>query len=465
MPDDKRFPSGVTRATVGYPRGAALATVDYHSCVAVAEHGPSARTALEDLAVLQDRVLGDFVLGEILGEGGCGTVYRAEQRALGRPAVVKVVHRSLSARRDAAERFAREARLASRFDHPYAAHVYAFGVEPDGLMWIAMELVDGTPLGQLVRQSGPLALESFVPLFERLCEVVQSAHDQGIVHRDIKPSNVMVIARAGRLMPKLLDFGIAKLVPGAGDLAAPPLELDREREIDEPAPPDDASRSLTREGQVLGSPAYMAPEQWRDATTAGPEADQYALALLAYEAVTGSHAFTGPTLEALAEQHHQAPLPALPAHLPAALHAVLARASDKLPERRFASLTELASALRIAALGTASEREEPAATLPDEVAPYPGLAAYTVDRSRLVHRPRARRRGPDRPAPCAASIVTVVGPSGSGKTSFLAAGLVPSLGPRWHAELVRPGSDPPGVLAAIVDGSNAPPYRDAPGHQ
>src|SRR6185436_14056628 len=79
-------------------------------------------------------------------------------------------------------------------------------------MWIAMELVKGTPLDELLRRSGPLPLERFVPLFERLCEVIQSAHDQGIVHRDIKPSNVMVITRAGRLMPKLLDFGIARLV-------------------------------------------------------------------------------------------------------------------------------------------------------------------------------------------------------------------------------------------------------------
>jgi serine/threonine protein kinase len=171
--------------------------------------GVAGRSAL---ANLQDRILGDFVLGEVLGEGGGGTVYRAEQRGLGRPAVVKVLRPSLSLRRDAVDRFAREARLASQFDHPYAAHVYAFGIEPDGVMWIAMELVRGTPLDELLRESGPLALERFVPLFERLCDVVQSAHDQGIVHRDIKPSNVMVISRARRLLPKLLDFGIAKPV-------------------------------------------------------------------------------------------------------------------------------------------------------------------------------------------------------------------------------------------------------------
>src|SRR6185436_5544774 len=212
-------------------------------------------------ASLHDRVLGDFALGEVLGRGGGGTVYRAEQRGLDRPAVVKVVHRSLTGRSGAAERFAREARLASRFDHPYAAHIYAFGVEHDGVMWIAMELVDGTPLDKLIRRSGPLTLERFVPLFEQLCAVVQSAHDQGIVHRDIKPSNVMVIARAGRLMPKLLDFGIAKLI---NTEVLEDAEPTGSRSVDL----NTAVSGLTHQGQVLGSPTYMAPEQWRDAMTA-----------------------------------------------------------------------------------------------------------------------------------------------------------------------------------------------------
>src|SRR5262249_58649289 len=96
--------------------------------------------------------------------------------------------------RDRAERFLREARLASRLDHPYAAHIYAFGVEPDGLRWLAMEAVHGTPLSELIAQ-GPLPIERFVPLLERICEVVHTAHEHGIVHRDLKPSNVMVIAR------------------------------------------------------------------------------------------------------------------------------------------------------------------------------------------------------------------------------------------------------------------------------
>jgi WD40 repeat protein/serine/threonine protein kinase len=362
-------------------------------------------TMASGLPMLHDRIVGDFVLGEVLDEGGFGTVYRAEQRALGRQAVVKVIRRSLTTRPEAVERFAREARLASHFDHPYAAHIYAFGVEPDGLAWIAMELVKGTPLDELLRRSGPLPLERFVPLFERLCEVIQSAHDQGIVHRDIKPSNVMVVTHAGRLMPKLVDFGIAKLVTGPSIAAAedstPPR---RSRSIIESGTGPDAldpyrphrphrphrtvhgsasreattsaiggsasresTRTLTREGQVLGSPVYMAPEQWLDATIAGPAADQYALALLAYEALSGSPGFVGHDIETLAHQHRHVPLRALPPQFPAALQDVLARATDKVAERRFATVTELASALRAASGIGASELDEPVPALPAEL--------------------------------------------------------------------------------------------------
>ena len=155
------------------------------------------------------RRLGEFELREKIGEGGFGAIYRAEQVGLQRQAVVKILRSRFAADETTQLRFLREARLASSLDHPYAAHVYAFGAEPDGVLWIAMELVRGTPLSGVLR-SGPVALRTFVPFFERLCEVVETAHEHGIVHRDIKPQNVMVISRAGALLPKLLDLGIAK---------------------------------------------------------------------------------------------------------------------------------------------------------------------------------------------------------------------------------------------------------------
>ena len=112
--------------------------------------------AMTSAAALETRVLGDFALRERIGEGGFGTVYRAEQRTLGREAIVKVIRPSLAKRPDAVERFTREARLASQFDHPYAAHIYAFGAEPDGLLWIAMELVRGEPLDRILAERGAL---------------------------------------------------------------------------------------------------------------------------------------------------------------------------------------------------------------------------------------------------------------------------------------------------------------------
>src|SRR5204862_1004660 len=137
-------------------------------------------------------------------EGGFGAVYRADQPLLERQAVIKILHARHHATEEVIQRFLREARVASRLDHPFAAHIYAFGAEPDGLLWIAMELVRGTSLDQLLRAQGRLEPERLVPFLERLAEVVDAAHEAGIVHRDIKPANVMAVARAGTLFPKLL---------------------------------------------------------------------------------------------------------------------------------------------------------------------------------------------------------------------------------------------------------------------
>ncbi len=315
-------------------------------------------------AIPLDRVLGDFVVGRKIGEGGFGAVYEAEQRGLDRRAVIKLIRSSLASSQSIIDRFTREAKLASRFDHPYAAHIYAFGAEPDGLLWIAMELVRGTPLNEQIARSGPYPIDRFLPLMERLCEVVQAAHDAGIVHRDIKPSNVMVIARSGRLIPKLLDFGIAKDVNDtrseSGTARVP--ETDPPQDLAQTRPGLDdtvavkAHVGLTMEGHILGSPIYMAPEQWVDASRVGPWTDQYALAMLAFEALTGNRAFSGTTLSELLDSHANDPMPAMPG-LPDAVHSVLARATAKDPGERFPDLNALALAFR-AAIVPPTELEE-----------------------------------------------------------------------------------------------------------
>ncbi len=268
---------------------------------------------------LSERVLGDFVLRELVGAGGFGDVYLAEQQGLRREAVVKVL-RAGGVQPGRVDEFLHEAKLASQLDHPYAAHIYAFGAEPDGVCWIAMELVRGATLRAMLEAQGPMPLERFVPLLERICEVVHTAHEQGIVHRDLKPDNVMVISRAGRLLPKLLDFGIAHTIVDA--------------------------KPNTNDLEFRGSPPYMAPELWIDPHGSSRAADQYALGAVVYEALTGRLAFPGRTTREIARAHARPAREPLGSELPRALEAVLDRALARRASARYANLLEFAQAFR-----------------------------------------------------------------------------------------------------------------------
>jgi serine/threonine protein kinase len=311
---------------------------------------------------LSGRRLGEFVLHERIGAGGYGTVYRCDQPALRRAAVVKVLHARRRPNDAARERFLREARLASRLDHPYAAHVYSFGVEDDGVHWIAMELVHGITLAEWFRTRGPMTLEAFVPFFECVAQVVQAAHERGIVHRDLKPSNIMVAESGGRLFPKLLDFGIAKLSDGedAADdeddveprgsdavetarIRVTPALVQRTR-TDEPRP----AVGLTRPGIVIGSAPYMSPEQWGTPYAVGPASDIYSLGCVAYEALSGRAAFAAANTRECYERHLRGEPPPLGEMFSPSLDQVLRRALAKPPEARHASALELASELRAA---------------------------------------------------------------------------------------------------------------------
>jgi WD40 repeat protein/serine/threonine protein kinase len=306
---------------------------------------------------LSGRKLGDFVLREPIGEGGCAVVYRCEQPQLRRSAVVKVLHER-GQRSDAAlDRFRREAQLASQLDHPYAAHVYAFGDEDDGLFWIAMELVQGTALDDWLETHGPMPLAQFVPFFECVADVVHAAHERGIIHRDLKPSNVMVIDRNGRLFPKLLDFGIAKLT---GELALPapehpagteavttaPLRAGRRRAQRTRTDPAAKDHRLTRTSAKLGSTAYMSPEQWTDPQSVGAASDIYSLGVLAYEVLTGRKPFTANSTHEYYHAHVHAEAPPLGDGFPPEVDRVIRRALAKSPEARHGNALDLAAELR-----------------------------------------------------------------------------------------------------------------------
>src|SRR6185503_17112518 len=314
------------------------------------------------------RTLGDFVLREQIGEGGCGTVYRCTQRQLERDAVVKVLREPRRRNDDAPLRFLREAQLASRLDHPYAAHVYAFGVErDDGLRWIAMELVQGITLDEWLRKHGPMSLEQFVPFFQCVAEVIDAAHERGIVHRDLKPSNVMVMKRGGRLLPKLLDFGIAKMLhemasstlDGVSDAATSACQSPTEAHIalegvtrTDPCAND---WRLTPPGVGIGSWPYMSPEQWGSASTVGAASDIYSLGILAYNSLTGRAPFTGNSASEYREHHLNKQAPRLGDDFPPAFDHAIQRALAKAPEARHATALEFASELQHAL--RSSERE------------------------------------------------------------------------------------------------------------
>src|SRR5262245_22041729 len=382
------------------------------------ETGDSVCDGVAEREDLSGRTLGEFVLRERIDEGGFGAVYRCEQPLLGREAVVKVLHQRLRRNDTVLQRFMREAQLASRLDHPYAAHVYAFGIEhDDGLFWIAMELVHGTALNRWLRERGPLSLPQLVPFFECVAEVVQTAHDRGIVHRDLKPSNVMVIERAGRLLPKLLDFGVAKVLDDA-TLPPPPRPratgtqqiatagLERRHESEavtltaSTTPPErhDLQHRLTHADSTIGSPPYMSPEQWSNAVTVGPASDLYALAVVAYEALTGRRPFTATTVTEYADLHCNAAVPPLGDGLPPALDRLFERALAKRLEHRGQSAGGLAAALRAAWRVGRPSAEVPAldravrdAWLADAPQPLADLIAALDDASNLHYARDAAR--------------------------------------------------------------------------
>ncbi|KAF0222424.1 MAG: serine/threonine protein kinase with WD40 repeat, partial [bacterium] len=284
------------------------------------------------------RTLGDFIIREKMGEGAFGVVYQAEQITLMREVVLKVLHQKHRDNQEIIERFLREARLASRLEHPYTAHIYAFGAENDGLLWTAMEIVHGTPLDKLLKTQGPLELERFVPLLDKICEVVQTAHDSGIIHRDLKPANVMVISRAGRLFPKLLDFGIAKTLEGNTSYISK-LQIEKTDELL-------AGENTSKTTGLLGSTPYMPPEQWENAAQVGTRADIYALGVFAYEMLTGKRPFSGgspASFYSLYKEHKESPVPSLGKGFPPALDSVIVKAMAKDPEERYKSAFEFAT--------------------------------------------------------------------------------------------------------------------------
>ena len=291
-----------------------------------ASGGSGERPAEDDLA--PGTPVGEYVVEHYLGAGAMGEVYAGSQPVIGKKVAIKVLKRALSSTADGAERFKREARAAGQVAHPNVVDVFSFGRLDDGRLFLVMDLVEGRSLRKAIT-AGPLAQESALAVLDKVADALDAAHAKGVVHRDLKPDNVM-LGSDDRAV-HVLDFGLAKLLSPAG--VAP-------------------ASMLTGQGTWLGTPGYMAPEQW-SADGAGPASDRYALGVMAFELLSGSLPFEAKNLPQMMEQHFRAKVPALSSRgaTPAAsvFDPVLTRAMAKDPDVRFPSAKAMVDALRAVA--------------------------------------------------------------------------------------------------------------------
>jgi serine/threonine-protein kinase len=227
------------------------------------------------MALARGVCLGLYELTDLIGSGGMGEVWRAVDTSLGRSVAIKVLPEALAHDPERLARFEREARTLAALNHPNLTTVFGL-VEGDGVRALVMELIDGLTLADRIA-AGPIPYEEALPLAKQMTEALEAAHEQGIVHRDLKPSNVMVRAD-GRL--KVLDFGLAK----AMDPTEPAANVSESPTITSPA--------MTRRGVILGTAAYMAPEQAKGKAV-DRRADIWAFGATLFEMLTGTHAFKG----------------------------------------------------------------------------------------------------------------------------------------------------------------------------
>jgi serine/threonine protein kinase len=321
----------------------------------------------------EDVLLGErYRLVRMIGSGGMGTVWEAEDETLGRPVAVKVLSESLAAGERAVRRFEREARAAARLSGPNIAAVYDFG-RSEGRPYIVMELVRGETLADRLAREGPLAPQEAARIAAQVAEALEEAHGAGIVHRDVKPGNVMVTP-AGDV--RVMDFGIA---------AASWAER------------------VTTSGLVLGTPSYLAPEQATSEKTT-PASDVYALGAMLYEMVAGRPPFVAESPVAVALAHvREKPVPldqvaeGVPPNLAAASMAALAKDPAERPPSAaaFASILR-ESTLPLPSIDAADETTPlaPVAQAPDETTPLAPVAQVPDETTPLspVRRHRDRRR-------------------------------------------------------------------------
>jgi serine/threonine-protein kinase len=304
-----------------------------------------------------------------------GAVYSGHHIKMNRTTAIKILSADLANSQEYVARFEREAEMASRIDHPNAVAIYDFGEAEDGLVYIAMEFIEGEPLSKVIEREGPLPVERVVRIVRQAAEAIDAAHRLGIIHRDFKPDNVMISQKPGRPdWVDVVDFGIAK------------------RSAVEPG-----HQALTHTGFVLGTPQYMSPEQVAGEHLDG-RSDLYSLALVAYEMLTRALPFAGNTPQSqMIKRLLEPPMPlrqALPQlMLPPAVDAVMLKALSRYPDQRQSTAIEFAQELETAARNLSYNQpyQQPVQPQPG---PPPGWAQTPPPISQQTPRPSPPQNTP-----------------------------------------------------------------------
>ena len=284
---------------------------------------------VDDVPSMIDRQLGPYTIVAPLGAGAMGEVYRARDRKLGRDVAIKILPSHFTADPERRARFAREARLLATLNHPHIGAIYGLE-ESDGVSALVLELVEGQTLADRL-EGGPLPIAEALAVARQIAEALEAAHENRIVHRDLKPANIILQGAADRLSAdvrvKVLDFGLAK--PMALDVAAGPTQG------------PSGSFDGTVDGRILGTPAYMSPEQARGLAI-DERTDIWAFGCVLFEMLTGRRAFDGATItDTLARiLDHEPNWTALPQQTPAGIRALLERCLRKDPRKRLRAIAD-----------------------------------------------------------------------------------------------------------------------------
>jgi serine/threonine protein kinase len=282
------------------------------------------------MALQAGHLFGNYRIVRLLGEGGFGEVYLAENPLIERRAAVKVLHTALAQDAELVRRFLNEARAASAIRHRNIIEVFDAGVTPEGAPYILMEFLEGVSLQKRLADRGRLALPQVLEITRQAGSALAAAHAAGIVHRDLKPENLFLVPDAGSPQGervKILDFGIAKMKRSGGT----------------------GGTMRTQAGLIMGSPAYMSPEQCKDSADVDLRSDIYSFGIIVYEMLAGRTPYLAASGTEMLIMHLTAtpgPLRELVADVPAHVETAVKRALARAREDRFESIADFMGALR-----------------------------------------------------------------------------------------------------------------------